>query len=68
MMTLEADEENKKISEIEKKNIKKQFKNVIHEFPDEEEGFEDSKAAKLAATSSKQAHKAKKERVIDEEE
>jgi hypothetical protein len=34
-----------KLSEIERKNIKKQFLNVFQDFPEEEETFGDSKAA-----------------------
>lgn len=43
----------------------------MNEFPEDEGGFEDSEAAKLAAQSSKQPTKTKKDkkdRVIDEEE
>jgi hypothetical protein len=44
------DEENK-VSEIEKKNIKRMFISEFQHFPVDEEGFEeDSKAAKLAAS------------------
>ena len=42
-----------KISDFEKKNMKKQFLNVFQDFPEDEESFGDSKAAKLAAASLK---------------
>ena len=64
------EEEDRKISEIEKKNIKKMFINDFQDFP-EEEGEEDSKAAKLAASQKpplKPKKQEKKDRVIDEEE
>lgn len=38
----EDDEKGKKISEIERKNMKKQFLNIMNEFPEDEGGFEDS--------------------------
>jgi hypothetical protein len=34
-----------KVTEIEKKNIKKRFIQEFEQFPEDEEGFEDSKAA-----------------------
>ena len=34
-----------KLTEIERKNIKKQFINVFQDFPEDEEAFGDSKAA-----------------------
>jgi len=47
---LRPDDEENKISEMEKKNIKKRFITEFQQFPADEEGFEeDSKAAKLAA-------------------
>jgi hypothetical protein len=49
IMRPDEDEEVRKISEIEKKNMKKQFMNIFNEFPEDEAGFEDSEAAKLAA-------------------
>lgn len=50
MIKIEDDGENK-ISEIEKKNIKKRFISEFSQFPIIEEGCEeDSKAAKLAAS------------------
>lgn len=64
-----------KLSEIERKNIKKQFLNVFQDFPEDEDSFGDSKAAQLvAASSSKQQNskvkpkKEKKDKPQDEEE
>lgn len=67
----DEDDENRKVRDIEKKNMKKQFLNCFEEFPEDEAGFEDSEAAKLAAQSQKVPPKPKKEknqRVVDEEE
>ena len=48
---ISPDDEENKVSEIEKKNIKKKFLEGFSSKPIEEEGFEeDSKAAKLAAS------------------
>ena len=48
---MRPDEEENKVSEIEKKNIKKRFITEFQQFPADEEAFEeDSKAAKLAAS------------------
>lgn len=50
MLRIEDDEENK-VSEMEKKSIKRRFISEFQQFPADEEGFEeDSKAAKLAAS------------------
>lgn len=61
-----------KLTEIERKNIKKQFINVFQDFPEDEDAFGDSKAAKLvAATGSKVQNskpKPKKEKQHDGEE
>ncbi|CDW78661.1 UNKNOWN [Stylonychia lemnae] len=69
---LRQDEEDKgrKITDQEKKNMKKQFLNIYNDFAEDEGGFEDSEAAKLAAQSSKQPvkpKKDKKEKVYDSE-
>lgn len=67
----DEEEKGRKITELEKKNMKKQFLNIFHDFPEDEDGYEDSEAAKLAAQSQKVAvkpKKEKKEKVIDEEE
>lgn len=53
IMRDDDDEKGKKISEMQKKNMKKQFLNIMNEFPEDEGGFEDSQAAKLAAQSQK---------------
>jgi hypothetical protein len=42
---MRPDNDDTKISELEKKNIKKQFLNVFQDFPEDEETFGDSKAA-----------------------
>ena len=48
---MKPDDEENKVSEIEKKNIKKRFISELQQLPVDEEGFEeDSKAAKLAAS------------------
>lgn len=68
IMRPDEDEDVRKISEFEKKNRKKQFLNIFQEFPEDEGGFEDTEAAKLAKQSQKQPQKPKKEkkeRVID---
>ena len=48
---MRQDEEDKgrKITDQEKKNMKKQFLNLYNEFPEDEGDFEDSQAAKLVA-------------------
>jgi hypothetical protein len=56
-----------KLSEFERKNIKKQFLNVFQDFPEEEDTFGDSKAAQLAGTGAK-PKKEKKEKIVDLEE
>lgn len=50
-MRLDDEDKGRKISELERKNMKKQFLNIFNEFPEDEGGFEDSEAAKLAAQS-----------------
>lgn len=42
---LDEDGEVVKISEFDRKNMKKQFLNVFQDFPEDEESFGDSKAA-----------------------
>ena len=42
---MRPDNDGTKISEIEKKNIKKQFLNVFQDFPEDEDAFEASKAS-----------------------
>lgn len=67
IMRPEKDGEVVKISEIEKKNMKKQLKNVFEDFPEDEESFGDTKASQLAAANQK-PKKEKKDKKIDEEE
>ena len=40
-----------KVSDMEKKNMKKRFKNHYVEFPEDDEGFEYTKAAKIAGSN-----------------
>lgn len=38
----DEEEKGRKITELEKKNMKKQFLNIFHDFPEDEDGYEDS--------------------------
>ena len=69
-MRPEVDGEQVKLTEQEKKNIKKQLKNVFLDFPEDEESFGDSKASQLVAASQlkPKVKKDKKEKTIGEEE
>lgn len=70
IMRQEEGEENRKVTDIEKKNTKKMFMTKYQDFP-EEEMEEDSKAAKLAASQKapfKPKKVEKKDKIIDIEE
>ena len=42
IMRQDEEEKGRKITDQEKKNMKKQFLNIMNEFPEDEGGFEDS--------------------------
>jgi len=72
---MRPEDEPSKLTEVEKKAIKRQFLNVFEDFPEDEESyFGDSKAAQLAASSGGGEKKAekyskdKKSKTINEEE
>ena len=70
IMRLEEGEDQRRVTEKEKKNLKKQLKNAFAEaaFHEETQDFEDSKAAKLAGIPLKPVGKPKQKKEMDEEE
>lgn len=70
IMRPDEDGETRKITEQERKNMKRQFKQVFEQFPEDETAFfEDSKAAKIAgqnySKNTQKNKKDKKDKVLD---